>query len=185
MDPSRHRKTRRSLNVRGHAHELTFSCHRRQPFLTNERTVLWLAQAIDRARDALDFDLWGYVFMPEHVHLLIHPRKPDYEVPVILKKIKWPVARLAIRQAKENEPELLRRLTIRPGDSVPRYRFWEAGGGYDRNIANTSVARAVVRYMHANPARRGLVRDHCEWAWSSARWYAGKRDVLLPIDPLG
>ena len=56
-----------------------------------ERTCEWLAEAIDVARQQLDFSLWAYVFMPEHVHLLVCPKGPTYEVAAILKAIKQPV----------------------------------------------------------------------------------------------
>ena len=65
----RHRH-RRSFNEPGHAHELTFTCYRRFRFLAAERTRDWLARAIDEARAKLDFALWAFVFMPEHLKSL-------------------------------------------------------------------------------------------------------------------
>ena len=69
---------RKAINAPGHAHELTFSCYQRYPFLKAERTCLWLVDAIQAARVKHNFDLWAYVFMPEHVHLIVRPREPDY-----------------------------------------------------------------------------------------------------------
>jgi REP element-mobilizing transposase RayT len=42
---------------------------------SSRRTCQWLAEAIDEARTQHDFALWAYVFMPEHVHLIIYPRR--------------------------------------------------------------------------------------------------------------
>jgi hypothetical protein len=39
-----------------------------------------------------------------------------------------------------------------------------------------------VNYIHNNPVKRGLVEDPLDWPWSSARWYAGQGEVLLPMD---
>jgi hypothetical protein len=36
---------RKAINTPGHAHELTFSCYQRFPFLKAERTCQWLADA--------------------------------------------------------------------------------------------------------------------------------------------
>ena len=36
-------------------------------------------------------------------------------------------------------------------------------------------------YMHENPVRAGLVADPCDWAFSSARYYAQGRSVGVPI----
>jgi REP element-mobilizing transposase RayT len=78
----RHRLMRRPhLHEPDAAHELTFSCHRRFAFLRAERTCAWLADAIDKARYEHPFLLWAYVFMPEHVHLLIWPTQPGSGVP--------------------------------------------------------------------------------------------------------
>ena len=44
------------------------------------------------------------------------------------------------------------------------------------------MLRAVIDYIHANPARRGLVAGAQDWEWSSARWYAGVRPVKLEMD---
>jgi prepilin-type processing-associated H-X9-DG protein len=63
-----------------------------------------------------------------------------------------------------------------------RHRFWQPGGGYDRNITSSAVLRAVIDYLHANPVRRGLVARAEDWEWSSARWYAGLRPVKLEMD---
>ena len=84
---------RKAINTPGHAHELTFSCYHRFQFLKAERTCQWLADAINAARTKCNISLWAYVFMPDHVHLLIYPNEPDYNISAILKAIKQPVHR--------------------------------------------------------------------------------------------
>jgi putative transposase len=59
------------VNEPGHAHELTFSCYRRFPFFSRDRVCQW----IEEARTSLDFDVWAWVFMPDHVHLFVRPRR--------------------------------------------------------------------------------------------------------------
>ena len=98
-----------------------------------------------------------------------------------LQAVKEPVARKAIRHLKDHAPEWLARVTVQEGRRV-RHRFWQPGGGYDRNITSTAALRAVIDYIHANPVRRGLVARAEDWEWSSARWYAGLRPVKLEMD---
>jgi putative transposase len=64
------------------------------------------------------------------------------------------------------------------------YRFWQRGGGYDRNITDPATLRTMIEYIHNNPVRRGLVRYPADWPWSSARFYEGYRDVPVRMDPL-
>jgi putative transposase len=171
---------RRALNVPAHAHELTFTCQNRYAFLAAERTCNWLAEAIDAARNALDFALWAYVFMPEHVHLIVFPRQPKYDMRLILKRIKEPVGRLAIRFMEEHAPEWLPRITVEKGSRKER-RFWLAGGGYDRNITELRTLSFMIDYVHNNPVRRGLVGQASDWKWSSAGWAEGcPKNILAP-----
>lgn|SRR5262245_31533619 len=177
----RFRSMRRpAVNEPGHAHELTFTCFRRYQFLAAERTCEWLAAAIDAARIQYDFALWAYVFMPEHVHLLIYPRRPVYDIRQLLKAIKVPVGRRAVAYLKEFAPDWLPRITVHRG-TRPERRFWQAGGGYDRNLWETKTILAVIEYIHANPVRRRLVQRAVDWKCSSAGWWeqAG-RNFLEP-----
>jgi len=68
-----YRKLCKRYNYEGNAHYLTFSCYKNQPFLTNDRTRQWLLASIRRAQKKRLFDLWAWVIMPEHVHMVILP----------------------------------------------------------------------------------------------------------------
>ena len=176
MHWKKRRMRRPTANEPGHAHELTFSCYRGFPFLRAEATCQWLADAIDAARRKLDFALWAYVFMPEHVHLLFWPRHPVYDIASILKAIKQPVAVRAIKHLRQHSPEWLQRITVKKGNKVER-RFWQAGGGFDRNVADPRLALVMIDYIHNNPVRRKLVPRPEDWKWSSAGWLEGKNSL--------
>jgi len=175
------RKTRRRYEEPGQARELVFSCYQRYPFLDRDRTRLWFLEALEAARHESSFDLWAYVLMPEHVHLLIYPHDPKLAVGRIVGPIKEAVARQAIAYLEVDAPHWLKWITVQEGTRVRR-RFWQPGGGYDRNVVEVSTAHAMVEYIHANPVRRGLVALAEDWEWSSARWYAGLRPVRIEID---
>ena len=68
-----HRKRIRHYHDPGHVHELTFSCYHRWPLLTNDVWRGMLAESIDRAMQGHPYRLTAFVFMPEHVHLMIYP----------------------------------------------------------------------------------------------------------------
>jgi putative transposase len=177
------RKTRRTYNTYGHAREITFSCFRRMPLLSRDRTRQWLVEAIDKARARLSFDVWAYVVMPEHVHILLLPRNESAEIAPILQAIKQPVARKATNFLRAHNPSWLEHLKVERPGGRPSYRFWQQGGGYDRNIFTDKVAWAAVDYIHQNPVRRGLVDCPLNWPWSSAACYAGAEHNKLQVDP--
>jgi len=177
----KHRKKVQHFDEPGDAHFLTFSCYRRMALLNKDRTRLWLVGSIEEARVKHAFDLWAWVFMPEHVHLLIWPRQPGYGTDKILADIKRPVGQKAIRWLRRNCPAFLERLTVRNRNRTYR-RFWQAGPGQDRNVYDVATAYQIIEYIHNNPVRRGLVARAEDWPWSSAAEWAGKEDVILKID---
>lgn len=178
-----HRKKLCRFNEPGHAHELTFSCYQRLPLLSRDRSRSWVVQAIDQARTALDYSLLCYVIMPEHVHLIVQPNKPDYNISHFLKRLKQSVSRKAKGWLiEEKQFEWLQRLTVIKKGSRPEFRFWQAGGGYDRNIVDLTTLSLMMKYIHNNPVRRGLVAVPADWQWSSAAGYEGLAEDPLMID---
>ncbi|MEI6501745.1 MAG: hypothetical protein WCP21_12060 [Armatimonadota bacterium] len=140
--------------------------------MTSQRLCEWLGEDIVRAREQHAFDLWGYVFMPEHVHLLLWPREKEYSLSRIRTAIKRPVAYKAIRYLKTTQSPLLDRLTSQDGGELVQHSLWQAGGGYDRNLSSPKAIHEALDYMHHNPVRRGLVSEAGQWQWSSqSEWW--------------
>jgi len=186
-----HRKRVKHFHRPGDVHELTFSCYRRMRLLTNDRWRRFLARAIDDATAAERFALVAFVFMPEHVHLLVLPTDAGCDAKAIsrfLGAVKRPTSQKVKADLTQRASRLLERLTIRerPGRSV--FRYWQEGPGYDRNLTGPETISAAIDYIHMNPVRRGLVKRIEQWKWSSARWYLSEGrhvDAELPrIDGL-
>jgi putative transposase len=93
-----------------------------------------------------DFHRFGYVVMPEHVHLLV--TEPKKCLPS--KAIQAPKLSVAV-QRKE-----------RP--------FWQARY-YDVNVFPTQKHTEKLKYIHRNPVTRGFVEKPEAWPWSSFQHY--------------
>jgi putative transposase len=167
-------------NIPGHAHELTFSCYRNRSFLSSTRICDWLVESIKRARNKHDFSLWSYVFMPDHVHMIICPHQESYSISSILQAIKQPVSFKSIRYLKKEKPKGLSQLAT--GQKVSPYRFWQKGGGYDRNISSVDVLLSAVKYVHNNPVRKALAQIPEDWYYSSAACWAAIRNDPMAVD---
>src|SRR3712207_1588057 len=85
-----HRKLVKHYHEPGDLHELTFSTYQRLPILTNDRWREELARCIDLAGQQLEIKLAAFVFMPEHVHLLVVPTAAESRIPLYLAMIKRP-----------------------------------------------------------------------------------------------
>lgn len=159
------RKTCKRYNEPGHAHSLTFSCWGRRPLLDSDLAKQFLIDALKAARVRHAFDIWAYVIMPEHAHLLIRPRDASYSISTILAGIKRPVA-----------------FRAKAAGLSDGSHFWLPGGGFDSNLVKPATVRVEIDYIHKNPMRRGLCQRPEEWRYSSAAFWAGQADVPLEID---
>ena len=82
------RKKRKTYNIEGHAHELTFSCYHQYDYLNDPKCCTFFMEELSSAREKYQFYLWAYVLMPNHVHLLIYPYQSNYKISIILQAIK-------------------------------------------------------------------------------------------------
>ncbi|MEM1108071.1 MAG: transposase [Planctomycetota bacterium] len=162
---------------------MTFTCYRRYPFLAKDWTRLWLAESINAACKKYDHKLWAYVFMPDHVHLVGYPNQAAYDIAEFRKSIKAPVAKQALAHLEQHAPEWLPKVTHKRGSRTERL-FWQSGGGHDRNLDQPRTLHAAIDYLHANPARAGLVAKPTDWEWSSAGWYHQQAQGPCVVHPL-
>ena len=172
------RKRCRRYNDSGHAHFVTYSCYRRRPFLTRDRSRLWTRDAIAAACEKHAYDLWAYVIMPEHVHLLVSPRDADYDMSRFLASVKLPVSRRAAAFVERDAPQFKRWMRHRSASGRESLRFWQHGGGFDANLTSPIEVHQTIDYIHANPVRRGLCERAEDWPWSSAAAFAGDKSPI-------
>jgi len=136
------------------SHFVTFTCyHRRVGFDSPERYDLFL-QILERMRRRFLLCIYGYVVMPQHVHLLVN----EAEHGLLADAIHY----LKLSFAKGL------------GAGV----FWQKGY-YDRNVRHDHEFMEKLEYIHQNPVKRGLCAGPEHWKWSSLRHYAfGEKEVV-------
>lgn len=166
-----HRKTVRHFHEPGQLHELTFSCSQRLPLLTNDDWRERLAQCINAANQDAGVELVAFVFMPEHVHLLIRPTASNPSLGRYLARIKQPFSKQIGEALKDHSSSLLHALTVRERPGKSCFRFWQEGPGFDRNLFSPKTISSSIDYIHSNPVKRGLCQRAIDWKWSSARFY--------------
>jgi putative transposase len=171
MTDTTYRKTVRHVDVPGQIHELTFSCQGRRALLMSSVLCQMLVLAIDRAVERLGFQLLAFVFMPEHVHLIVRAVRPDARISRLLYAIKKPVAERYRRRLMVEDPALCRGLIRTDNRGRGDFNLWLQGPGYDRNVIEPRTARRMIEYTHGNPVRRGLCTHPAEWPWSSWGFY--------------
>jgi putative transposase len=113
----------------------------------------------EEVRQKYEFQLVGYVVMPEHIHLLIgEPDERSVAVPV--QVLKQRVSRQCLARGRSRLPQ--------DADPLP---FWYPRS-YDFNVFSEKKITEKLDYIHWNPVKRGLVASPEQWRWSSYRFYA-------------
>src|SRR5262245_8545743 len=84
----------------GQLHFLTCSCYPRKPKLVGSRPRAVLLFALERVRQKFDLCIYGYVIMPEHIHLLVNEPGRD-TLAQAMQSLKQGVARTLALRASE------------------------------------------------------------------------------------
>jgi putative transposase len=150
----------------GDLHFITTSCYRRKPMLGSARARDIFLEVLEQIRGGYRFDVVGYVVMPEHVHLLLgEPEKGNPSV--VMQALKQGVAQRLLRKPKKRDSSQIE-LWKAP---IQVRSFWQRRF-YDFNVFSEAKRVEKLKYMHANPVKRGLVSAPEFWRWSSYRIYA-------------
>jgi len=130
-------------------HFITFSCYLRLPLLDVPGARETVEAVLEQTRARHQARVYAYVLMPEHVHLLIN-EPPSILLAQFLKAVKQ-IASRKLRGSRE--------------------KFWQERY-FDRNVHGEAARSEVIRYIHRNPVKRGLVASPGDYQWSSFNHYA-------------
>lgn len=128
----------------GQSHFVTFCCYHRRPQFTTDDSRRLFENALERVRRSFRLRVYGYVVMPEHIHLLVSEPERN-TLADALKSLKQGVARRLIGDAEH---------------------FWQKRY-YDFNVRNHEQFVEKLHYIHSNPVKRGLCELAEDWPWSS------------------
>src|SRR2546429_4840530 len=143
----------------GQSHFVTFCGYHRRCLLTTNASRRIFESALERVRRSYRLHVYGYVVMPEHVHILLSEPQQG-TLADALKSLKQGVSRRLIGEAEH---------------------FWQKRY-YDFNIRNHAQFVEKLRYIHRNPVKRGLCERAEDWEWSSFRQYATGCDGRVEIE---
>jgi putative transposase len=156
----------------GQSHFVTFCCYHRRPLFTTDTRRQIFENALERVRRSFCLRVYGYVVMPEHIHLLVS--EPEQTTPLkptpglngapsladALKSLKQGVARRLIGDAEH---------------------FWQKRY-YDFNVRDHAQFVEKLHYIHWNPVKRGLCEHPEDWPWSSFLHHATGGEGRVEIE---
>jgi len=154
----------RRFQESGQSRFVTFRCYRRQPFFATPELFEHFVRCLEDMRRRFDVCIYGYVVMPEHVHLLLS-EPPRAKLAEAIHYLKLSFAK--------------RVRGLRPAAQMGA--FWQKRY-YDRNVRSYCEFTVKLRYLHRNPVERGLVKEAADWKWSSFRHYALRETGVVEIE---
>jgi putative transposase len=166
----------------GQSHFVTFCCYHRRRLLITDASRRIFESGLERVRRSYKLYVYGYVVMPEHVHLLLSepqletsPLKPKAGLngpPLLLSEPQRDTLADALKSLKQG---VSRRLI---GDAE---HFWQKRY-YDFNIRNCAQFVEKLRYVHRNPVKARLCEWPEDWEWSSFRHDATGSEGRVEIE---
>ncbi len=148
----------------GQSHFLTFSCYRRRANFSSPPSYDLFVQCLEDMRLRFAMCIYGYVVMPEHVHLLVNePEHATLAEAIHFLKLSFAKRLRSRKRATESSS------------------FWQKRY-YDRNVRDAQEFTVKLRYLHRNPVKRGLVKEPGEWEWSSFRHYKLREPGIVEIE---
>ena len=113
-----------------------------------------LEDSLRSIRKSTSFETTAYVYLPDHIHLLLKSNSVD--LPKLIQRFKMSFgAQYRIRHDMKS-------------GRVWQNRYW------DRIIRNQDDMNRHIDYIHYNPVKHGLVKRPYDWKYSSIHNY---RDI--------
>ena len=130
---------------------ITQVVYQRTPIFVSSLAVELLLEVLRNVKRIHPFTMLGYVFLPDHFHLLIRPNPPTTHSNVMQSLKSY----------------FTREYKNRIGFEAPM-RFWQKRY-WDHVIRDEVDFQRHLDYIHFNPVKHGLVTRPEEWPYTSLR----------------
>jgi len=122
---------------------LTLVCAKRAPRLRSDISKLRVLNLLDQLRSEHGFELYAWVLLDDHLHLLVSD--PQGTTPLWIQRLKLRFVR---------------------GDPAGRQKVWQKRY-WDHLIRDEIDLHRHLDYIHHNPVKHGLVVRSADYRWSS------------------
>ena len=121
-----------------------------------------LLKLFEGCRAKQELVCFGFVLMPDHLHVLLQQEGEGDRVARCMEAFKK-----------------FSSLRFKPV-SYPPLRLWQAGYD-DVFVPGSRSVWTKIKYMHKNPVKSGLVESPESYAWSSAAYYWNQQACIVQV----
>ena len=170
------------IHIDGSAYYITNVIYGRLPIFIRSSFIIPLIDSLNFYRYQHQFRLIGYVFMPDHIHLILWPEKESF-VGNFMRDFKrftsGRICRQASLESKNDWVEAFEK--VGKQTSRAEYKVWQ-DSFWEEVVFTEKFLYQKLDYIHMNPVRAGLVDEPQKYPYSSYRNYELEDDSLLEID---
>lgn len=144
-----------------------------------------LLENLKFCRDNKGLQIWAYVIMSNHIHLIVSTKKP-YKLEAVMRDFKSYSARRIIDLLLDpNFPEsrrewllhMFRYFARQNHGKTQEHQIWQSDN-HPIELFSEKVTLQKLQYIHNNPFRAKMVRNPEDWVYSSASNYATGEGVF-------
>jgi len=135
-------------------------------------------------------DIYGWVIMTSHVHMIIGSHGDKMEkIMQVMKKHTSDKLKLAIKDhPSESRREWMLDIMTKAGAANSNnvaFQLWQQNN-HPIELIDSKMAHQKLEYIHYNPVVAGFVDRPEDYLYSSARDYVGRKGLLdiILLDPL-
>ena len=150
----------RQLSETGLYH-IVFRGVNKQHIFEEDKDYQKMTEILSMIKSEMEFKIYAYCFMSNHVHLLIKEISIG-DVSLIMKRLLCKYARWYNMKYSRSGALIANRYKSKPVE-VDEYFL------------------SVIRYIHQNPTKAGIVSNLDEYLWSSYKEYADEKAVITDI----
>jgi putative transposase len=151
---------------------------------TMEEPRITIIESLKYCQIHKGLEIYGWCLMPNHMHLIARAGEV-ISLSDVLRDFKKFTARVILQELQEQYDSssvwMLARFEAKAKNlkRVEKYKFWR-DGNHPMIIYNSRIFYQKLNYIHQNPVNAMLVINPEDYLFSSARNYAGLRN-LLPV----
>jgi len=147
-----------------------------------EKDYQILIDAFNHSLENKDFDIFSYVIMKNHFHMICKGEN----LSSIIGSIKGFTAVKIIKKLKdENNLTLLERFRNKKKTfkTDRTFQIWQEGF-FPKEILSNQELRQKIEYIHFNPVKENYCLNTYDWKFSSAKFYETGEEGLIKIKRL-
>ena len=140
-----------------------------------------IAESLNYCVDNLKLQIYAYVIMPSHLHMIANAKNDDLSKVIgSFKKFTSRELMKKIVTSQESRRNWMLPIFKKAGEENPRnknYQIWQQKN-HAEEVYSPKFTLSKINYIHKNPVEEGFVERPEDYLYSSAKDYCGMKSPV-------